>query len=61
MYTIRSSISSSFKRKGIELEKLGKFQYYINYLIGKLIDLSISHETKDTILKEIDDVIMAAY
>lgn len=61
MYAIRSSYVHHAKQRDIDLQKLGKFQYYIHNLISRLIELSTSHETKDTILKEIDDAILAAY
>ncbi|MFP3591946.1 hypothetical protein [Chryseobacterium sp. SIMBA_038] len=61
MYGIRSSYVHHAKQREINIQNLGKFQYYIHNLITVLIELSISHITKDTILKEIDDAILAAY
>ncbi|MEB4761448.1 MULTISPECIES: HEPN domain-containing protein [Chryseobacterium] len=61
MYGIRSSYVHHAKQREINIQSLGKFQYYIHNLITILIELSTSHTTKDTILKEIDDAILAAY
>ena len=61
MYGIRSSYVHHAKQREINIQNLGKFQYYIHNLITILIELSTSHITKDTILKEIDDAILAAY
>lgn len=61
MYGIRSSYVHHAKQREINIQNLGKFQYYIHILITILIELSKSHTKKDTILKEIDDAILAAY
>ncbi|MDF2831546.1 HEPN domain-containing protein [Chryseobacterium indoltheticum] len=61
MYGIRSSYVHHAKEREINIQNLSKFQYYIHNLITILIELSTSHITKDTILKEIDDAILAAY
>lgn len=61
MYGIRSAYVHHAKEREINIENLAKFQYYIHNLITELIELSASHSTKDTILKQIDDAILAAY
>ncbi|MBW3521834.1 HEPN domain-containing protein [Chryseobacterium sp. NKUCC03_KSP] len=61
MYGIRSSYVHHAKQREINIQNLSKFQYYIHNLITILIELSTSHITKDTILKEIDDAILASY
>ena len=61
MYSIRSSYVHHAKQREINIHNLAKFQFCNHKLITKLIELSGSHNTKDTILKEIDDAILAAY
>lgn len=61
MYGIRSSYIHHAKEQQINIENLGKFQFCIHNLISKLIELSTSHDTKATILKQIDDAILEAY
>ena len=61
MYIIRSSYVHHALNKDFDTMKLGKFQVMIHMLIVKLIILSKSHQTKKTILNEIDEAILGAY
>lgn len=61
MYSIRSSYVHHAFNKEFDINKLGKFQVLIHMLILKLIELSKTHNTKKTILDEIDEAILGAY
>jgi hypothetical protein len=61
MYTIRSAIIHHGINKEFEMDNLRKLQLIIKLLIIKLIDLSKKHETKLTIIDEIDEAILNAY
>ncbi|MGY5353633.1 hypothetical protein [Wenyingzhuangia sp. IMCC45467] len=61
MYVIRSSYVHHASNKEFDTDKLGEFQILILGLILKLIILRKDHQTKETILEEIDEAILGAY
>jgi len=61
MYNIRSEVVHQGKRSDLTMSKLSNLQIYLRRLILKLIELSNSHETKESILQEIDEAINEAY
>lgn len=61
MYAVRSSYVHHAKQREIDINSLRKFQFYNHTLVTKFIELSKTHKTKETILKEIDDAILEAY
>ena len=61
MYNVRSSLIHHAKEISFELEKLCKFQITIVILLTNLIGKLQLHNTKHSLLQEIDDAILKAY
>lgn len=61
MYEVRSALIHHAKQKEFDLNDLRKLQYTVVLLLVSLIRKSTLHKTKVSILKEIDDAILAAY
>ncbi|MEP0984291.1 hypothetical protein [Ekhidna sp.] len=61
MYAVRSGIVHHGKNKKFELNDLAIFQRSVRVMIIRFIELSRKHETKLSVLKEIDDAMDKAY
>ena len=61
MYSIRSAMVHHANRKEFEMDELRKLQVIVLLLFTELIKRLETHETKNSILQEIDDEILKAY
>lgn len=61
MYELRSDLVHHAKESPFEIDNLRKLQYCVIMLLSTLIKKMQEHKTKNSLLGEIDDAILAAY